>query len=135
MDPLGLADADPDEINFSQRSVGPEHNKYAADMISGDWDWERSGPLRVMDTDGQLETYDNRRLKAAQTAKKAGALAAVPVSVVDPDGPMPDSSKTWGEAFEDRRNSRKNAKLGGPVPPGGIKKPGPAKPRKKGGCR
>ncbi len=137
VDPLGLNEIDPDEINCSQRSVGPEHNKYAEAMKSGNWDWERSGPLRAMQTDGQLETYDNRRLKAAQTAKKAGALSTVPVTIVDPEAPMPGSTKTWGEAFDERRNSGMNNKLGGPVPPGGIKKPGPTgrAKQKKGGCR
>jgi len=135
VDPLGLMEVDPDDVNFSQRSIGPEHNMFAEDMKNGSWDWERSGPLHVMETDGQLETFDNRRLKAAQTAKKAGALSTIPVSVVDPDAVRPGTTKTWSEAFEERRNDPRNRRAGGPVPPGGVEKPGPAGKRKKrGGC-
>jgi hypothetical protein len=86
-------------------------------MEANKWDWSRSGPLRVMDVDGQLVTYDNRRLRAAQQA----GLPTVPVEVVDPDAIMPGSKKTWRQAFQRRRNDPRNVAAGGPVPEEGLK--------------
>ena len=58
VDPWGivLIDADPSNINYSQRTVSEvrafDVNKYE--------------PIRVIEVDGQLVSFDNRRLLAAQ---------------------------------------------------------------------
>jgi hypothetical protein len=49
-------------------------------------DWNRS-PLNVINVNGQLVTYDNRRLDAALEA----GLDKVKVTIVDPNSPHPDS--------------------------------------------
>ena len=60
IDPLGLdlIEVNPNNINYSQRTVSEirvfDVNKYE--------------PIRVMDVDGQLVSYDNRRLLSAQNA-------------------------------------------------------------------
>ncbi|MDC0711451.1 RHS domain-containing protein [Stigmatella sp. ncwal1] len=115
IDPLGLMDVDPRLINFSQRTVA--ENDYAGKMSSNNWNWDRSGPLRVMDVDGQYVSYDNRRLLAAQVA----GLKTVPVEVVKLNEVMPESKKTWEKAFWQRRNDRRNIEAGGVVPRQGIK--------------
>ncbi|MGW1681200.1 RHS repeat-associated core domain-containing protein [Saccharopolyspora sp. NPDC002376] len=118
-DPLGLSQekVDPNKINFSQRTIS--ENNYDDLMRSGEWNWDRSGPLRVMEVDGQLVSYDNRRLNAAREA----GLAEVPIQRVNPNDPHPDSStgKTWGEMFKKRFNDRRNIREGGPVPEAGLK--------------
>ena len=43
-----------------------------------------------MDVDGQLVSYDNRRLMAAQKLD----FAKLPVNIVNPDDIMPGSKKT-----------------------------------------
>jgi len=125
-DPLGLApiQVNPNNINFSQRTVtcdGPEGaNAYQAAMEEGSqWDWNRSGPLRVMEVDGQLVSYDNRRLVAAQRA----GLQSVPVEIVDPNDviPVPGAKKTWAKAFRNRMNHPLNRARGGPIPPEGVR--------------
>lgn len=123
IDPLGLdpVQVDPNNINFSQRTVtcdGPKGaNTYQTAMEGGKWDWNQSGPLRVMEVDGQLVSYDNRRLVAAQRA----GLDSVPVEIVNPDDIMPGSNKTWGRAFQQRRNDPRNVAKGGAVPEEGVK--------------
>ncbi|WP_279595378.1 RHS repeat-associated core domain-containing protein, partial [Streptomyces sp. NEAU-YJ-81] len=122
-DHLGLAGdngaewADPKDINFSQRTVSP--NDYAEKMRSGEWDWQRPGAaLRVMEVDGQLVSYDNRRLDAA---REVGAPVAI--ERVDPNAVHPDSTtgRTWAEQFRRRMNSARNRnELGEPVPPTGL---------------
>jgi hypothetical protein len=57
---------DPGELNFSQRTVSENVETYAEAMKAGTWDWERSGPVRVMLRDGQWVSYDNRRVMAAR---------------------------------------------------------------------
>ncbi len=130
-DPLGLEPTflDPNTVNFSQRTVSDNIDQYARDMKEGKWDWERSGPLRAMDQDGQLVSYDNRRLLAAQQAG-----VKVPVEMVNPEATMPGSKKTWGKAFEARMNDPRNRAAGGAVPRGGTRAQ-PSVVRKKGnGC-
>jgi len=105
------------EINFSQRSVGTNVERYMNDMINNKWDWRLSGPLRVMEVEGQLVSYDNRRLMAAQNA----GLERVPIQRVNPQDIMPGSKRTWEQAFERRRNDPRNIDAGGPVPPQGLK--------------
>ena len=117
LDPLGLAASDPKNLNFSQRTVGGQVGQYESDMKAGKWDWGKSGPLRVMDVNGQLVSYDNRRLLAAQNAN----LASVPVEVVDPNAIMPGSKKTWAQAFARRRCHDRNREAGGDVPEQGLK--------------
>ncbi|MFE2185967.1 putative T7SS-secreted protein [Streptomyces sp. NPDC059455] len=122
-DHLGLAGddgvewANPNDINFSQRTVSP--NDYAEKMRSGEWDWRRPGAaLRVMEVDGQLVSYDNRRLDAA---REVGAPVAI--EHVDPNAVHPDSTtgRTWAEQFRRRMNSARNRnELGEPVPPTGL---------------
>jgi len=106
---------DPVTINFSQRTISA--NDYAEAMRNGQWDWNRS-PLNVINVEGQLVSYDNRRLDAALDA----GLDKVKVVEVDPDAPHPDSSKgkTWKEKFKQRLNDVRNVKAGGAVPRKGI---------------
>ncbi|MGV9250464.1 RHS repeat-associated core domain-containing protein [Streptomyces sp. NPDC003697] len=123
LDPLGLTAEenlewlDPADVNFSQRTVSP--NDYVEKMRNGEWDWTRPGTaLRVMEVDGQLVTYDNRRLDAAREV-------GTPVAVVrvNPDDPHPDSTTgmTWREKFEQRMTDRRNRnERGERVPPTGL---------------
>ncbi|HGJ2627979.1 hypothetical protein LED20_09530 [Salmonella enterica] len=103
IDPLGLTGewVNPKDINFSQRTISP--HDYAEIMRNGGWDWDRS-PLRVIDIDGQLVSYDNRRLDAALEA----GLDKVKVIRIDPNAPHPDSStgKTWLQKFRERFRDR-----------------------------
>ncbi|MBP2337433.1 RHS repeat-associated protein [Saccharothrix coeruleofusca] len=119
-DALGLTETsdieflDPNDINFSQRSI--TQNDYAEAMRNGQWDWNRS-PVHVIEIDGQLVSYDNRRLDAAREA-------GVPVGVqrVDPNAPHPESTtgKTWAEKFQERFRDPRNRLNGEPVPNTGL---------------
>jgi RHS repeat-associated protein len=119
-DALGLTETgdveflDPNDINFSQRSI--TENDYANAMRNGQWDWDRS-PVHVMEIDGQLVSYDNRRLDAAREA-------GVPVGVrrVNPNDPHPESTtgKTWAEKFQERFRDPRNRLNGEPVPNTGL---------------
>lgn len=117
IEPLGLTGewVNPKDINFSQRTISP--HDYAEIMRNGGWDWDRS-PLRVIDIDGQLVSYDNRRLDAALEA----GLDKVKVIRIDPNAPHPDSStgKTWLQKFRERFRDRRNIKAGGIVPDKGL---------------
>jgi len=106
----------PKEVNFSQRTVSGNVEKYVADMKAGKWDWNKSGPIRVMEIDGKIVSYDNRRLMAAQQA----GLKDIPYKVVKPTDVMPGSKKTWSQAFQKRFNDSRNVEAGGAVPNGGI---------------
>jgi uncharacterized protein RhaS with RHS repeats len=117
IDALGLAQMDPWSINFSQRTVGPQVDEYTRLMREGNWDWVRSGPLRVMEINGQHVSYDNRRLMAAQNA----GLPSVPVEVVSPEARVPGKRQTWQQEFDKRRRDRRNKIAGGVVPPEGLK--------------
>jgi RHS repeat-associated protein len=117
----------PTEINFSQRTVSANVRQYADDMAAGNWDWSRSGPLRITERDGQWVSYDNRRLMAAQQA----GLGEVPVQVVQPGELMPGSSLTWEQAFTRRFTDPRNVQAGGVVPnPGLPTQPSIAPPRR-----
>ncbi len=117
----------PTDINFSQRTVNSNVRQYADDMAAGEWDWSQSGPVRVMNRDGQWVSYDNRRVMAAQQA----GLAEVPVQVVQPNTLMPGSSLTWDQAFVRRFNDSRNVQAGGVVPNSGLStQPAIATPRK-----
>jgi RHS repeat-associated protein len=126
IDPLGLDSTgggdglewvDPSKINFSQRSVAG--NDYAGQMRAGTWDWTRPGTaLRVMEVNGQLVTYDNRRLDAAFEAGET----KVPITRVDPAAPdgISTAGRTWQQAFTKRLNDPRNVRAGGRVPPEGT---------------
>jgi RHS repeat-associated protein len=105
---------DPNDINFSQRTISS--NNYAELMKAGKWNWARS-PLRVMDVDGQLVSYDNRRLDAAREAGEQ-----VLVERVNPSDPHPDSTtgKTWAQKFAERFRDPRNVRAGGVVPSQGL---------------
>ncbi len=117
IDPLGLTGewVNPKDINFSQRTISP--HDYADIMSNNGWDWNRS-PLRVIEIDGQLVSYDNRRLDAALEA----GLDKVKVIRVDPNAPHPDSStgKTWLQKFQQRFRDKRNIQAGGIVPDTGL---------------
>lgn len=85
-------------------------------MKSGNWDWSKSGPLRIMERDGKLVSYDNRRLMAAQQA----GLESVPVEFVTPTDMHPELPMTWEDAFLKRLNHEWNIKAGGQVPNSGL---------------
>jgi RHS repeat-associated protein len=118
IDPLGLEGetANPNDINFSQRTISP--NDYVDDMVNDNWDWDRSGPLRVTERDGQLVSYDNRRLDAAREA----GLTEVPIERLDPNAPDPSSTsgRTWDESFRRRFADPRNRRAGGVVPNTGL---------------
>jgi RHS repeat-associated protein len=141
-DPFGLSPetdhewVDPADINFSQRSVSP--HDYAERMRAGEWDWEREdAPLRVMEVDGQLISYDNRRLDAAREIGEP-----VTIQRVNPNDPYPASTTglTWKDAFDRRRAKPENRDSNGvPVPPQGVSERPPhtyvaKKRRRKKGC-
>lgn len=106
----------PNQINFSQRTVSGNVKQYIIDMKNGNWDWDKSGPIRIMEMEGKWVSYDNRRLLAAQ---KAG-LDDIPYQIVKPDDIMPGSKKTWAEAFEKRFKDQRNVEAGGVVPKEGL---------------
>ncbi len=112
-----LKKIDPNKVNFSQRTVSSDVNKYTSDMSTGKWDWDRSGPLTVMERDGQLVSYDNRRLMAAQQA----GLGQVPIQLVKPNDLRPSGTQTWEQSFRDRFKDKRNGWAGGVVPNTGLK--------------
>ena len=109
IDPLGLdlIEVNPNNINYSQRTVSEirvfDVNKYE--------------PIRVMDVDGQLVSYDNRRLLSAQNAR----LDKLKVDLVNGNDIMPGSKKTWKKAFQKRFEDPRNIEAGGIVPNTGLK--------------
>jgi uncharacterized protein RhaS with RHS repeats len=96
-DPLGLNPilVDPSLINFSQSWVSP--NDYTTVMNQKGWIGD---PLNVMIRDGQMVSFDNRRLDAALENK----MGKVPVNIVDGASPYPSSTtgKSWNDAFDER---------------------------------
>ncbi len=109
-------EADPNDINFSQRTVSGNVEKYVDDMKNNKWDWNKSGPIRVMRVNGKLVSYDNRRLMAAQRA----GLKNIPIEIVNSKSIMPGSKKTWEQAFNKRFNDKRNIQAGGRVPNNGL---------------
>lgn len=100
---------DPNLINFSQRTVSP--NDYVASMLDGSWDWNRPGTaLRVIERDGQLVSYDNRRLDAAREARAENPDYRVKVERVGPEDANPEKSSgmSWDQSFEKRMRSKRN---------------------------
>ncbi|MCV9934726.1 RHS repeat-associated core domain-containing protein, partial [Flavobacterium sp. LS1R47] len=110
LDILGLNPiiANPNDINFSQRTVSDVRV----------WNPEKyTKPIDVMVRDGQMVSYDNRRLLSAQNAN----LSELKVNMVDGNDIMPGSNKTWNEAFEKRFKDIRNIREGGVVPNNGLK--------------
>lgn len=101
----------PNGINFSQRTVCGNVSKYTQDMISGNWEWNDSNTIMVMNREGQWVSYDNKRLLVAQNA----GLESIPVNVVQPNEIMPNSSLTWDDAFLTRFNHPWNVQAGGSI--------------------
>lgn len=66
-------------------------------MRSGNWDWERSGPLRVAEVNGQLVSLDNRRLLAAQLSSNVESVPIERISLSDPL-PPPATGGTFGSS-------------------------------------
>ncbi|SDY10666.1 RHS repeat-associated core domain-containing protein [Amycolatopsis xylanica] len=135
-DALGLTEsgdiewADPADINFSQRTI--TQNEYADIMRNGGWDWERS-PLHVIEVDGQLVSYDNRRLDAAREVGRPVAITRVDPNAVHPDS---TTGKTWADKFRERMRSPRNRLDGVPVPDNGLsERPTPEAPGCGGGRR
>jgi hypothetical protein len=80
-------------------------------MLDGTWDWDRPGTaLRVIERDGQLVSYDNRRLDAAREARAQNPDYKVKVERVDPNAANPEKSSgmSWDKSFEKRMRSKRN---------------------------
>ncbi|MES2636250.1 MAG: hypothetical protein V4605_02915, partial [Pseudomonadota bacterium] len=96
-DPLGLSPImlDPNTLNYSQSWISP--NNYADVMAKKGWIGD---PLNVINRNGNLVSFDNRRLDASQ----ALAMKEVPVNMVEGFDPYPASTtgKTWNDAFDER---------------------------------
>jgi RHS repeat-associated protein len=84
---LELVVVDPMNINYSQRTVSQIRI----------WDASKyTKPIDVIVFDGQMVSYDNRRLLAAQNA----GLESLEVNVVNGDDIMPGSKSTWSDKFK-----------------------------------
>ena len=116
-------------LNYSQRTVssrtsdGISIEDLTESMRKNGYDLKKGGAIDAINVDGQLVSYDNRRLLAAQNAGNID----VPVNVVDPNSAYPKSvkGKTWIDAFKKRFNDIRNKIEGGVVPDKGLK----AKPK------
>ena len=108
-DPLGLIEwVDPSKINYSQAYVTGETQAYEQAMRDRTWDWTRTSKsgnnvavLTVAEVDGQLVSFDNRRLLAAQNAE----LKQVGVQRVNLSDIKPGTTITWQESLNRRLNS------------------------------
>jgi RHS repeat-associated protein len=109
IDPLGLSGiewVDPSTLNFSQGYVEGETEEYERAMRNNEWDWERvsdpmhpkSSIITVVEVNGQLVSFDNRRLLAAQNA----GVAKVPIHRVNLDDIKPGTTTTWGNSLKKR---------------------------------
>lgn len=75
-------------------------------------------PINVIIVDGQMVTYDNRRLLAAQNA----GLNTLEINTVEADELFPLSEKnTWWDKFKERYKDDRNIAAGGIVPDKGLK--------------
>lgn len=121
-DVLGLASGDiewvdPKDLRFSQYTISG--NSYAELMKSGEWDWSQPGSaLRVLEMNGHLVTYDNRRLDAALEAEQE-RVPITRLNATDPD-PASTTGRTWEQSFKRRFNSPRNRAARGKVPDGGT---------------
>ena len=103
---------DPNEVNFTQPGVNKNVLDYAQDMKNNRWDWKRSGPVRVMEIEGTLVSYDNRRVAAARMA----GVTQIPYEIVTPTDMFPGSKRTWAQQFDRRRLDPRNLVDGEPLP-------------------
>ncbi len=78
----------PRDINYSQRTVQEVRV----------FDASKYEPIRVMDVNGQMITYDNGRLLSAQNA----GLDKIEIELVDGKAPFPASStgRTWEQNLQ-----------------------------------
>jgi RHS repeat-associated protein len=111
-----IRSANPNDVAFSQRTVNNNVADYTNDMKNNNWDWSKSGPVRVMWQGDRYVTYDNRRVMAAREA----GVKNIPIEVVAPKAIRPGTKMTWEEAFRRRFNHPLNKKAGGAVPEGGL---------------
>ncbi|CAF3983775.1 unnamed protein product [Rotaria sp. Silwood1] len=103
--------ANPFKINFSQSTVHAHtYLDYKNRMMTGQWIWDRqpdehqkSSALKVADINGQLVSFDNRRLLAAQELH----LKHVPIVRVNLEDLRPTTSMTWQKSFEIRLKQSK----------------------------
>ncbi len=107
LDKLGLVN--PSDINYSQRTVSEIRV----------FDPAKYEPIRVIEVEGQLVSYDNRRLLSAQNA----GITEIEVELVNPSDPFPKSTtgKTWNDKFKERFNDKRNKRTGGVISPKGLK--------------
>ena len=105
---LELIFVNPNDINYSQRTVSEIRV----------FDPSKYKPINVIIVDGQMVTYDNRRLLAAQNA----GLNTLEINTVEADELFPLSEKnTWWDKFKERYKDDRNIVEGGIVPDKGLK--------------
>ena len=105
---LELIFVNPNDINYSQRTVSEIRV----------FDPSKYKPINVIIVDGQMVTYDNRRLLAAQNA----GLNTLEINTVEADELFPLSEKnTWWDKFKERYKDERNIVEGGIVPDKGLK--------------
>ena len=105
---LELIFVNPNDINYSQRTVSEIRV----------FDPSKYKPINVIIVDGQMVTYDNRRLLAAQNA----GLNTLEINTVEADELFPLSEKnTWWDKFKERYKDDRNIAAGGIVPDKGLK--------------
>jgi len=100
---LELIFVNPNDINYSQRTVSEIRV----------FDPSKYEPINVINVDGQMVTYDNRRLLAAQNA----GLNTLEINTVQADEPFPlsEKKKTWWDKFKERYKDDRNIAAGGIV--------------------
>ena len=106
---LELIFVNPNDINYSQRTVSEIRV----------FDSSKYKPINVIIVDGQMVTYDNRRLLAAQNA----GLNTLEINTVQADElfPLSEKKKTWWNKFKKRYKDERNIAAGGIVPDKGLK--------------
>ena len=106
---LELIFVNPNDINYSQRTVSEIRV----------FDSSKYEPINVIIVDGQMVTYDNRRLLAAQNA----GLNTLEINTVQADElfPLSEKKKTWWDKFIERYKDKRNIAAGGIVPDKGLK--------------
>lgn len=100
---MELIEVNPNNVNYLQRTVSEirvfDVNKYE--------------PIRVMYADGQLVSYDNRKLISVQNAQ----LDKLKVDLVNENDIMPVCLKRLGKKhFKKRFEAPRNIEAGGIVP-------------------
>ncbi|CAF1043946.1 unnamed protein product [Didymodactylos carnosus] len=100
----------PHLLNYSQQTVSPLVYEYEQAMKDGTWNWNKlpdehqnSTALKVANIDGQLVSFDNRRLLAAQNL----GLTLIPIIKIHLDDIKPGTTTTWRKLFERRLKQSK----------------------------